>query len=323
MSEEYFIDKNLELFKRIQDAFFNNIKRRLVFGDENLIFDNINLDEECLSYTMIDLSFYYKSKSEIAVRSFALNLIAEVSHTIKEKTSLFTISGYLNNDVNHYCSGILFDDGRFIDFFKAEVFFKNDLFFIKAKLDYKIMEAVDYFFNSCKLKNSSMTINQIGRIVLSNDGLTTRKIKDLFPHLSFIISSKNTTKEKFDDLEEKGAIFILLITDKSLKNNKIRVKNVCFNVIDEIEVEELDAYINEQYKRVNDLLHKQSMNIYYQIVHKENKYKKYICEKEKIEDIIDLKHQIILRPFNQRLHDKKCDYCIEDATKEILILQIS
>ena len=45
MSEEYFIDKNLELFKRIQDAFFYNIKRRLVFGDENLIFDNINLDE--------------------------------------------------------------------------------------------------------------------------------------------------------------------------------------------------------------------------------------------------------------------------------------
>ena len=108
-------------------------------------------------------------------------------------------------------------------------------------------------------------------------------------------AKQEKAKEKYQFLENEGYQYIL----EFRKNGKLKIKCVGLEIYQEINKEEIDAFINDTSSKINDKLFSLSFKNTFEYI-KNNK--KTICEKCLLE-----KNYLFI-PFNQRIK-QNCAFC--------------
>lgn len=309
-------DNFIRIFKNIIDEFLmiHHGEYEYIIGEINNIKNVIDEEKEYLEISSLKLNIYYKSHSIINSRSKALNILSEIEKVIKDKSSLFMLNGYIDNNI---CGGILLKE-KFYCFFKTEIIESDGFYFLSVCIDKAIVFAINDNFNETRLIDPTLFKNPIGGVLISDNMEKRKKLEEMIKKLNAIYSQKEQYKDCYDDLENKVP-FIITLTSSSVKKNLIKIKNVILNQINEIPLEEVREYIDKEVILIKNKIYKQSIEMFYEYCNQNNII--YLCDKE-CEKEKELKQEnILFTPFMMRLNKKNCAYCNKKAEKEYIILK--
>ncbi|CDC42231.1 unknown [Firmicutes bacterium CAG:449] len=285
-----YIYLNELLFKTIIESHQKNGYKRIFSTDynEEIIFSKIDI------YCNLSLKSYCFFNDEIKARSEALNLLKEYSQIIKKLFSLNVESGYLNS--NDDFAAFIYVDNKMINILSINIEKKNNTFIVKANYKNSIIEIVNYYLLNYHLITPNIRNNILGGVILEeNDHLTKLLIDELMKKYNIYFAKQEKAKEKYQFLENEGYQYIL----EFRKNGKLKIKCVGLEIYQEINKEEIDAFINDTSSKINDKLFSLSFKNTFEYI-KNNK--KTICEKCLLE-----KNYLFI-PFNQRIK-QNCAFC--------------
>ena len=285
-----YIYLNELLFKTIIESHQKNGYKRIFSTDynEEIIFSKIDI------YCNLSLKSYCFFNDEIKARSEALNLLKEYSQIIKKLFSLNVESGYLNS--NDDFAAFIYVDNKMINILSINIEKKNNSFIVKANYKNSIIEIVNYYLLNYHLITPNIRNNILGGVILEeNDHLTKLLIDELMKKYNIYFAKQEKAKEKYQFLENEGYQYIL----EFRKNGKLKIKCVGLEIYQEINKEEIDAFINDTSSKINDKLFSLSFKNTFEYI-KNNK--KTICEKCLLE-----KNYLFI-PFNQRIK-QNCAFC--------------
>ncbi len=285
-----YIYLNELLFKTIIESHQKNGYKRIFSTDynEEIIFSKIDI------YCNLSLKSYCFFNDEIKARSEALNLLKEYSQIIKKLFSLNVESGYLNS--NDDFAAFIYVDNKMINILSINIEKKNNTFIVKANYKNSIIEIVNYYLLNYHLITPNIRNNILGGVILEeNDHLTKLLIDELMKKYNIYFAKQEKAKEKYQFLENEGYQYIL----EFRKNGKLKIKCVGLEIYQEINKEEIDAFINDTSSKINDKLFSLSFKNTFEYI-KNNK--KTICEKCLLE-----KNYLFI-PFNQRIN-QNCAFC--------------
>ena len=285
-----YIYLNELLFKTIIESHQKNGYKRIFSTDynEETIFSKIDI------YCNLSLTSYCFFNEEIKARSEALNLLKEYSQIIKKLFSLNVESGYLNS--NDDFAAFIYVDNKMINILSINIEKKNNTFIVKANYKNSIIEIVNYYLLNYHLITPNIRNNILGGVILEeNDHLTKLLIDELMKKYNIYFAKQEKAKEKYQFLENEGYQYIL----EFRKNGKLKIKCVGLEIYQEINKEEIDAFINDTSSKINDKLFSLSFKNTFEYI-KNNK--KTICEKCLLE-----KNYLFI-PFNQRIK-QNCAFC--------------
>ncbi len=285
-----YIYLNELLFKTIIESHQKNGYKRIFSTDynEEIIFSKIDI------YCNLSLKSYCFFNGEIKARSEALNLLKEYSQIIKKLFSLNVESGYLNS--NDDFAAFIYVDNKMINILSINIEKKNNSFIVKANYKNSIIEIVNYYLLNYHLITPNIRNNILGGVILEeNDHLTKLLIDELMKKYNIYFAKQEKAKEKYQFLENEGYQYIL----EFRKNGKLKIKCVGLEIYQEINKEEIDAFINDTSSKINDKLFSLSFKNTFEYI-KNNK--KTICEKCLLE-----KNYLFI-PFNQRIK-QNCAFC--------------
>ena len=285
-----YIYLNELLFKTIIESHQKNGYKRIFSTDynEEIIFSKIDI------YCNLSLKSYCFFNEEIKARSEALNLLKEYSQIIKKLFSLNVESGYLNS--NDDFGAFIYIDNKMVNILSINIEKKNNMFIVKANYKNSIIEIVNYYLLNYHLITPNIRNNILGGVVLEeNDHLTKLLIDELMKKYNIYFAKQEKAKEKYQFLENEGYQYIL----EFRKNGKLKIKCVGLEIYQEINKEEIDAFINDTSSKINDKLFSLSFKNTFEYI-KNNK--KTICEK----CLLEKNHLFI--PFNQRIK-QNCAFC--------------
>ena len=285
-----YIYLNELLFKTIIESHQKNGYKRIFVTDynEEIIFSKIDI------YCNLSLKSYCFFNEEIKARSEALNLLKEYSQIIKKLFSLNVESGYLNS--NDDFGAFIYVDNKMINILSINIEKKNNTFIVKANYKNSIIEIVNYYLLNYHLITPNIRNDILGGVILEeNDHLTKLLIDELMKKYNIYFAKQEKAKEKYQFLENEGYQYIL----EFRKNGKLKIKCVGLEIYQEINKEEIDAFINDTSSKINDKLFSLSFKNTFEYI-KNNK--KTICEKCLLE-----KNYLFI-PFNQRIK-QNCAFC--------------
>lgn len=285
-----YIYLNELLFKTIIESHQKNGYKRIFSTDynEETIFSKIDI------YCNLSLKSYCFFNEEIKARSEALNLLKEYSQIIKKLFSLNVESGYLNS--NDDFAAFIYVDNKMINILSINIEKKNNSFIVKANYKNSIIEIVNYYLLNYHLITPNIRNNILGGVILEeNDHLTKLLIDELMKKYNIYFAKQEKAKEKYQFLENEGYQYIL----EFRKNGKLKIKCVGLEIYQEINKEEIDAFINDTSSKINDKLFSLSFKNTFEYI-KNNK--KTICEKCLLEKTY------LFIPFNQRIK-QNCAFC--------------
>ena len=285
-----YIYLNELLFKTIIESHQKNGYKRIFVTDynEEIIFSKIDI------YCNLSLKSYCFFNEEIKARSEALNLLKEYSQIIKKLFSLNVESGYLNS--NDDFGAFIYVDNKMINILSINIEKKNNMFIVKANYKNSIIEIVNYYLLNYHLITPNIRNDILGGVILEeNDHLTKLLIDELMKKYNIYFAKQEKAKEKYQFLENEGYQYIL----EFRKNGKLKIKCVGLEIYQEINKEEIDAFINDTSSKINDKLFSLSFKNTFEYT-KNNK--KTICEKCLLE-----KNYLFI-PFNQRIK-QNCAFC--------------
>ena len=285
-----YIYLNELLFKTIIESHQKNGYKRIFVTDynEEIIFSKIDI------YCNLSLKSYCFFNEEIKARSEALNLLKEYSQIIKKLFSLNVESGYLNS--NDDFGAFIYVDNKMINILSINIEKKNNMFIVKANYKNSIIEIVNYYLLNYHLITPNIRNDILGGVILEeNDHLTKLLIDELMKKYNIYFAKQEKAKEKYQFLENEGYQYIL----EFRKNGKLKIKCVGLEIYQEINKEEIDAFINDTSSKINDKLFSLSFKNTFEYI-KNNK--KTICEKCLLE-----KNYLFI-PFNQRIK-QNCAFC--------------
>ena len=285
-----YIYLNELLFKTIIESHQKNGYKRIFVTDynEEIIFSKIDI------YCNLSLKSYCFFNEEIKARSEALNLLKEYSQIIKKLFSLNVESGYLNS--NDDFGAFIYVDNKMINILSINIEKKNNTFIVKANYKNNIIEIVNYYLLNYHLITPNIRNDILGGVILEeNDHLTKLLIDELMKKYNIYFAKQEKAKEKYQFLENEGYQYIL----EFRKNGKLKIKCVGLEIYQEINKEEIDAFINDTSSKINDKLFSLSFKNTFEYI-KNNK--KTICEKCLLE-----KNYLFI-PFNQRIK-QNCAFC--------------
>ena len=285
-----YIYLNELLFKTIIESHQKNGYKRIFVTDynEEIIFSKIDI------YCNLSLKSYCFFNEEIKARSEALNLLKEYSQIIKKLFSLNVESGYLNS--NDDFGAFIYVDNKMINILSINIEKKNNTFIVKANYKNSIIEIVNYYLLNYHLITPNIRNDILGGVILEeNDHLTKLLIDELMKKYNIYFAKQEKAKEKYQFLENEGYQYIL----EFRKNGKLKIKCVGLEIYQEINKEEIDAFINDTSSKINDKLFSISFKNTFEYI-KNNK--KTICEKCLLE-----KNYLFI-PFNQRIK-QNCAFC--------------
>ena len=277
-----YIYLNELLFKTIIESHQKNGYKRIFVTDynEEIIFSKIDI------YCNLSLKSYCFFNEEIKARSEALNLLKEYSQIIKKLFSLNVESGYLNS--NDDFGAFIYVDNKMINILSINIEKKNNMFIVKANYKNSIIEIVNYYLLNYHLITPNIRNDILGGVILEeNDHLTKLLIDELMKKYNIYFAKQEKAKEKYQ--------FFL----EFRKNGKLKIKCVGLEIYQEINKEEIDAFINDTSSKINDKLFSLSFKNTFEYT-KNNK--KTICEKCLLE-----KNYLFI-PFNQRIK-QNCAFC--------------
>lgn len=285
-----YIYLNELLFKTIIESHQKNGYKRIFVTDynEEIIFSKIDI------YHNLSLKSYCFFNEEIKARSEALNLLKEYSQIIKKLFSLNVESGYLNS--NDDFGAFIYIDNKMVNILSINIEKKNNMFIVKANYKNNIIEIVNYYLLNYHLITPNIRNDILGGVILEeNDHLTKLLIDELMKKYNIYFAKQEKAKEKYQFLENEGYQYIL----EFRKNGKLKIKCVGLEIYQEINKEEIDAFINDTSSKINDKLFSLSFKNTFEYI-KNNK--KTICEK----CLLEKNHLFI--PFNQRIK-QNCAFC--------------
>ena len=285
-----YIYLNELLFKTIIESHQKNGYKRIFGNDynEEIVFSKIDI------YCNLSLKSYCFFNEEIKARSEALNLLKEYSQIIKKLFSLNVESGYLNS--NDDFGAFIYVDNKMVNILSINIEKKNNTFIVKANYKNNIIEIVNYYLLNYHLITPNIRNDILGGVVLEeNDHLTKLLIDELMKKYNIYFAKQEKAKEKYQFLENEGYQYIL----EFRKNGKLKIKCVGLEIYQEINKEEIDAFINDTSSKINDKLFSLSFKNTFEYI-KNNK--KTICEKCLLE-----KNYLFI-PFNQRIK-QNCAFC--------------
>ena len=285
-----YIYLNELLFKTIIESHQKNGYKRIFVTDynEEIIFSKIDI------YCNLSLKSYCFFNEEIKARSEALNLLKEYSQIIKKLFSLNVESGYLNS--NDDFGAFIYVDNKMINILSINIEKKNNTFIVKANYKNSIIEIVNYYLLNYHLITPNIRNDILGGVILEeNDHLTKLLIDELMKKYNIYFAKQEKAKEKYQFLENEGYQYIL----EFRKNGKLKIKCVGLEIYQEINKEEIDAFINDTSSKINDKLFSLSFKNTFEYI-KNNK--KTICEKCLLE-----KNYLFI-PFNKRIK-QNCAFC--------------
>ena len=285
-----YIYLNELLFKTIIESHQKNGYKRIFIDDynEENVFSKIDI------YHNLSLKSYSFFNEEIKARSEALNLLKEYSQIIKKLFSLNVESGYLNS--NDDFGAFIYVDNKMINILSINIEKKNNMFIVKANYKNSIIEIVNYYLLNYHLITPNIRNDILGGVILEeNDHLTKLLIDELMKKYNIYFAKQEKAKEKYQFLENEGYQYIL----EFRKNGKLKIKCVGLEIYQEINKEEIDAFINDTSSKINDKLFSLSFKNTFEYI-KNNK--KTICEKCLLE-----KNYLFI-PFNQRIK-QNCAFC--------------
>ncbi len=286
-------NKIIELFNK------NNYKKIISNIDEPLYDKYINLKEgKIIGYACFD--------KEIEARTEALNILSEMSHLIKDLFSFEVIEGYQYNE-NNIISTIYINDElkKIIDI----NVYKTDKWTIKFNINNNIIYAVDYYYKKYNLINPIISPNNFGLIIFENNKESAREIiKNLKNKYKFLIpNGELKAKEKFLFLKEAGCNCIF-----EVRKNGIKIKTTYNDLENEIDINDIDEFINNENENIKNNLFNKSLEEEYLLTKTKLSY---VCE-----DCFNKLDKNILLPFNQRIKNKECQCCKNKASKCYFII---
>ena len=286
-------NKIIELFNK------NNYKKIISNIDIPLYDKYINLKED----KIIGYAFFDK---EIEARTEALNILSEMSHLIKNLFSFEVIEGYQYNE-NNIISTVYINDKlkKIIDI----NVYKNDKWIIKFNINNNIIYAVDYYYKKYNLINPIISPNNFGLIIFENNKESAREIiKNLKNKYKFLIpNGELKAKEKFLFLKETGCNYIF-----EVRKNGIKIKTTYNDLENEIDINDIDEFINNENENIKNNLFNKSLEEEYLLAKTKLNY---VCE-----DCFNKLDKNILLPFNQRIKNKECQCCKNKASKCYFII---
>lgn len=283
----------IELFNK------NNYKKIISNLDIHLYDKYINIKEDkIIGYACFD--------KEIEVRTEALNILSEMSHLIKNLFSFQIIEGY-QNDENNIISAININD-EVKKIIHINIY-KSNKWNIKFSINNNIIYAVDYYYKKYNLISPTISPNNYGLVVFENNKESAREIiKNLKNKYHFLVPNDVLkAKEKFLFLKESGCNYIF-----EVRKNGIRIKTTYNDLENEININDIDEFINNENKNIKNNLFNKSLEEEYLLTKTKLNY---VCE-----DCFNKLDNNILLPFNQRIKNKECKCCKNKASKCFFVI---
>ena len=283
----------IELFNK------NNYKKIISNLDICLYDKYINIKEDkIIGYACFD--------KEIDTRTEALNILSEMSHLIKKLFSFQTIEGY-QNDENNIISAININD-ELKKIIHINIY-KSNKWNIKFSINNNIIYAVDYYYKKYNLISPIISPNNYGLVVFENNKEAARElIKTIKNKYNFLIPNDELkAKEKFHYLKEEVCNYIF-----EVRKNGIKIKTTYNDLENEININDIDEFINNENKNIKNNLFNKSLEEEYLLTKTKLNY---VCEA-----CFNKLNKNILLPFNQRIKNKECNYCKNKASKCFFII---
>ena len=284
----------IELFNK------NNYKKIISNLDICLYDKYINIKEDkIIGYACFD--------KEIDTRTEALNILSEMSHLIKKLFSFQIIEGY-QNDENNIISAININD-ELKKIIHINIY-KSNKWNIKFSINNNIIYAVDYYYKKYNLISPIISPNNYGLVVFENNKEAARElIKTIKNKYNFLIPNDELkAKEKFHYLKEEGCNYIF-----EVRKNGIRIKTTYNDLENEININDIDEFINKENKNIENNLFNKSLEEEYLLTKTKLNYVCEVC--------FNKLNKNILLPFNQRIKNKECNYCKNKASKCFFIIE--
>lgn len=285
----------------IIDLFNKNNYKKIISNLDICLYDKyINIKEDkIIGYACFD--------KEIDARTEALNILSEMSHLIKKLFSFQTIEGY-QNDENNIISAININDElkKIIHIY----IYKSNKWNIKFSINNNIIYAVDYYYKKYNLICPIISPNNYGLVVFENNKEAARElIKTIKNKYNFLIPNDELkAKEKFYYLKEEGCNYIF-----EVRKNGIRIKTTYNDLENEININDIDEFINNENKNIKNNLFNKSLEEEYLLTKTKLNYVCEVC--------FNKLNKNILLPFNQRIKNKECNYCKNKASKCFFIIE--
>lgn len=325
----------LDNFIRMLDKYH----REIIFFLEENGYQNLFCKEFDYSYFMYGKKFVLKNDfniityaifdNEIKAKSQILFEFGQAERIINHLTSLYVLQGYdgFFDDENHFLMGIIGKDGTFYPCLSAEIKKYEEQYITIISYKKNIIDAVKSYFDDFNMMNLNISPFYFGLVLLHLEKPKVNEtginlIEKYHKRNVFATDNLLSAHQKYEQCETNGASFIVEINYRYLINNIVRIKNVLTQELTECSIQDIDSTIKELNENNSKLIYQKSLEIFFSFNNSESEVgKKYICFNKNHLDYFNTLEYFIIRPFNQRVRNKKCSYCDQMASKEILIFR--